>query len=481
MMWKKPNIVLIVVDALRARNLGLYGYHKDTSPNINEIARNGVIFENAFSCSNCTDPSFTSIMTGKHPISHGIIHHGVVPRDEVKEYYSRGNKNLAEILKLNGYTTMALSWLERWHKKGFDYYEYYGGVETTTLKRTVKNVLNKLPTTIRRSISDILMSIVYKANILDAKNITNHAMKLIKKNVDRQPFFLLIHYMDTHLPYNPGNKKEDDFFEETANNERIKDVLKRIKNPRWRKFLKKSLGNVKTTDEVIAKYDAAIAYVDENIGRLVEFIEKQGIKEDTIIVLTADHGESLTEHGVYFSHHCLYDETIHVPLVIQYANLPSRRISNLVQHVDILPTILDLLNIKINVETDGKSLIPLIEGNSEEDRLAIFAEEAGGYRKRAIRTNRWKYIQDVEGEPISGFESAKAPKRREICKYCGFKHMEAISLYDLNKDPKEYFNIAEDRPDITVIMRSILRDWEVSKKRKAEKQKITSKIIKFNL
>lgn len=108
------NVVLIVVDALRAQNLGIYGYHKDTSPNIDWLGKRGVVFDNAFSCINTTDPSVTSIFTGRYPISHGIINHGTkLTQSEVHAFLRRNIKTLPEILKSNGYITLALDWLGR--------------------------------------------------------------------------------------------------------------------------------------------------------------------------------------------------------------------------------------------------------------------------------------------------------------------------------------------------------------------------------
>ena len=476
------NILLIVCDAMRAKNMSVYGYHKKTTPYIEELGEEGIVFNDAYSCFNLTDPSFTSIMTGKYPISHGIIHHGKIPKEELKEYYRRGNRNLAEILKSNGYITLALSWLERWHKDGFDYYEYYGGAKATYFKRIVKNFLNNLPKRFQDSVSQIIMRTIHSSKMLDAQTITNHAIKVINKNISKEkPFFLLVHYMDTHFPYNSPKGYEKKFLEETPNNERIEDVLRKIKNPRWRNFLEKYLYNAKTTDEVVAKYDGAISYIDENIGRLVKFLERKNIKENTIIVLTADHGESLTEHGVYFSHHCLYDELIHVPLIIYYPDLAKgKRVSGFVQHVDIVPTLLDILGIRENFDFDGKTLVPLIKGEVKRVRFAIFAEESVAHRKRAIRTERWKYICSVEGETVSGFETKEILKMsNEVCRLCGFVHAQREELYDLKKDPNETSNIIEKRSEVAQKMRDTLRMWEVYMKTKVEKEKIKRKVRKF--
>lgn len=298
--------------------------------------------------------------------------------------------------------------------------------------------------------------------MLDGSTITNHAIKIIERNLNKKPFFLLIHYIDTHLPYNSPKKYEKEFFEETSNNERIEDVLKRIKNPRWREFLKKCLSDAKTTDDVVAKYDGAIFYVDENIGRLIDYLNKHEILDDTIVIITSDHGESLTEHNIYFSHHGLYDVTIHVPLIIKYTELPKKRLNCFVQHVDIVPTLLDILNIKIDsFFFDGVSLLPLVNGKIKQIREAIFAEESAAQRKRAIRTEDLKYITKINDiKPKSGFEYEGIFNLEEdTCRYCGFKHAEPEELYDLKNDPNEVSNIAYMQTDIVQELRSKMDNW----------------------
>ena len=120
---KHKNIVLIGIDALRADHLGCYAYDKETSPNIDNLAKKGITFENAFSCINTTDPSFTTILSGKYPISHGIRNHSEkVTNSMLQNFYKQKIRFLSEILRDNGYKTIGIDWLGRWHKKGFEYY-----------------------------------------------------------------------------------------------------------------------------------------------------------------------------------------------------------------------------------------------------------------------------------------------------------------------------------------------------------------------
>jgi len=485
-MREKPNIVFIVIDALRARNLGIYGYHKDTSPVIDTIGREGVVFDNAYCCFNATDPSITSMLTGMYPISHGILHHGFVSREEILEYYNRGIKNLAEILKPHSYTTIALDWLERWHKHGFDYYEYYEGSTMTKAKRFIKNVIQKLPKSQQESITRILMKLYHRAKPYDAEKLTNHAIELIKKVSGKRPFFIFIHYWDVHLPYNCPKDLHGKFYEETPNSKKIEEILAKIRNKKWRNYLKESLRGAKTTDDVVAWYDGAIAHVDRNIGKLIEFLKRCDILDNTLLVITSDHGESLTEHEIYFEHHGLYDINIHVPLIFWYpSKLPNgKRLNSLVQHVDVVPTILDIINIRKNIDFDGKSLLLLINGKVKEHRTVVFVEESSAQRKRAIRTERFKYIQSISNENVAGtyyFDDAEIVKKIDVCKYCGYVHGGLKELYDLKKDPAETLNIVEEDRELAIEMERILNNLVIKFRTLAEKRKVKRKIKSLKL
>lgn len=206
---------------------------------------------------------------------------------------------------------------------------------------------------------------MFRSRIRSATNVTRHAIKVMGERLDRRsPFFLFVHYWDTHTPYNAPKRFEKRFFDEDDDSVRIEDVLRRIKNPEWREYLRKVTKGAKTASEIIARYDGAIAYVDEEIGVLMDFLEKQGVLDESVVILTSDHGESLTEHDIFFDHHGLYDVTIRVPLIIWCPSMFSShvRVSSLVQHVDLVPTVLDILNIGGRYGFDGESLLPLIGG-----------------------------------------------------------------------------------------------------------------------
>lgn len=480
-MNKNPNIIFILIDACRARNLSCYGYSKVTSPNIDRLADEGVLFENAWSCTNVTDISLTSIFSGKYPLSHGITAHGHEVREEhVRRLISRKIKLLPEILKTRGYTTAGVDWMGRWFAKGYDYYtgtrQKAGGFSSprVILWNFTKLYWKKLPDFPRDLFKRLYFKVFPKEISLvveDAKITTNLAINFIKKNRDNK-FFLFIHYWDTHRPYNPPEEYWKKYYSEgTAHGIEIEEIIEKSMG-KDKSFYSRWLRMEKNVDEVLAKYDGEIAYVDREVGRLVKTLEDQGLRDNTLLVLTSDHGESLLEHGIYLCHHGLYDETIHIPLIFRWpAELPKKkRIGGHVQHVDLVPTILDLLEVGEG-DFDGKSLLPLIRGKIKKLRSEIHFQEqehAGKATRMAVRTADYKYIE-------------KLPKGRKP--HQRFKHEQGADendeLYDLRKDPREIRNVAKVRPHVARRIRTRLFKWISSLERKTmrmEKRRIREKV-----
>jgi len=443
---KKPNILFIIIDALRARNLGCYAYSKPTSPYIDSLAKEGVLFENAFSCAASTYPSLATIFSGKYPLSHGVIK--VAPTRLVHRNVQKLNETrtvfLPEVLRLTGYTTLAVDWLGRWNKRGYDYYSGLLG------RRRLKLLLLIQKLTVESIRTKFMLGIQNFLNLhkIDAKTVTNKAVNLINKYRDKE-FFLFVHYWDVHAPYNPPTNYIQKFNRyDYDDNKSVKEVLGSLKTKQRFYVQKYVMRGVKSINEVLARYDASIAYVDHEVERLIATLERNRIEEDTFIILTSDHGESLGEHGIYFSHHGLYDVTIHVPFILKYGDfLEKKRIIGLVQHVDITPTLLDVLGMEDGaLSLDGRSLIPMIFGKLNEIRQEVFCEEADTEWKRAVRTDNYKYIKAV------------SPKDA-ICQECDQVHGGIEELYDMNKDPRENNNIIGKNLNMAKILKEKLSTW----------------------
>jgi len=465
------NVVIIVVDALRARNLGCYGYSKNTSPNIDSLAREGVLFEQAYCCSNCTDPSLTAMLSGKYPISSGIVNHGArVTEEEIQEFHGKRIALLSEMLQSRGFSTLAVDWLGRWHGRGYTCYcAPWDGGTRGFLWRTGRR-LSRVRLRMLQQLSGLVVPGWWGRELgkfpdADARKVCDRAVELISASGGRR-FLLLVHFWDTHSRYNPPRR-----FAEAmkvgcgqGRSQRFDEILGQIGDPKWRDYIRYCVKGAADVDDVIARYDGAIAYVDHEIGRLVDALRQNGLLEKTLIVLTSDHGESLADHGIYFTHHGLYEETIHVPLILSHAGLPgNRRVRGLVQHIDIVPTVLDLLKVEAESALDGESLLPLISGKVEGFRSAVYVEEFHTERKRTIRAGSYKYIHALSPEGA-------------VCRYCRRVHGDMEELYDLRQDPLETTNIIAAKPEVASELRERLSEWAMHLQKKSARGSVEGRI-----
>lgn len=389
------NVVFIVIDAFRPKNLSLFGYSKETDKSLKKIAQEGIVFKNFFSSSNATAPSLMSIFTGRLPNNHGIIHQfPYTKEEEIEKMYKERNFWLPSFLKSEGYETIAIDWIDMFFKDGFDYYkereEWQGKSKVSTKFSPAKDTM------------DLAISKIGQA---------------------KKPFFLFIHFWDTHFPFltieYQGSKKED-----------INGILEEIKDDSQKEYFKKRVqvpGNdLYSVEGMIGKYDAAITEVDKQIGKLHQYLKQQNLWEQTIFLALGDHGTNLTEHGIYFSSSSLFDETIHTPLIAHFPGFGQKEIDEFSQNTDIAPTILELLGEKSEEswQFDGKSMVNLIK-NNEKIRDKVFFFDGLCEDVRGARTKDKKEI------------FAKDPK----CHLCKKDHHQEQEEYNLEKDPQEEENI----------------------------------------
>ena len=198
-------------------------------------------------------------------------------------------------------------------------------------------------------------------------------------------------------------------------------------------------------DYVIAQYDGAIAYMDACIQSIFTALEGMGILDNTIIALNGDHGETLYDHELWFDHHGIYDNVLHVPLIIRYPDkVPAGlRLSGYNQHKDLLPTLLDLAGLGENAAADGyafdgRSLMSLVNGDVTSFESEFYISECTWMRKHGWRTPAWKLMVALEPD---------------------FHFKPEIELYNLVEDPEENNNLAEERPDVVAALRERMEAW----------------------
>lgn len=445
MTGRVENIIIIVADALRADKVDSYS-GGDLTPNIDSIASEGEVFEQCYACINATDPSITTILTGLYPTRHGILNHG--SRVTEKEYnHVSGTEPLPSLLT-ETHQSVGIDTLERWHQRGFNEYlnPRDSGGYNISQKINIPNSLRKIGKL--STIKDKAKSILRSTNTnrpIRSKTITNLAEDFLQES--DEPFFLFTHYWDSHIPYIPLDDCPKKIRDRTYDGEDIKldNLLDSIKESPWKKELATQLtGNATTLADMRRKYDAGIWKVDQAIGGLINSLKQQGVFEETAVIITSDHGESLTEHQIFFDHHGLYDQSVHVPLIIKAPGFSGRE-TQFVQHFDLAPTVMNLLN--MNYDSGAFDGVTLTYSGNERSlqRDAVYMEESHTARKRAIRTKSRKYIRRLDN--------------RDLCRYCRIKHGAEEELYELESDPGEECNVINQDPDIAEQLKQKLSSW----------------------
>ena len=463
---KKPNIIFLSIDALRARNLGCYGYQRNTSPNLDSYANQGVLFKNFFSISNGTNKSFFSILSGRHLLLQDFLNYP--SQKEMDSFFETGGILLPEILQKQGYKTHFLEKAFGWQKIGFDYYFKQDSLEASKKWGLIRSIKKK------PLVYNFFKSILHNTYLIpkrleskirfnnDGERMTNKAIEIIKQNKENN-FFLWLHYQDTHGPY-MFPFWLDNKFNPPKEGKKIFEALNSAKG-----YNKKAIDMTKaywkfdeTLEGLMAKYDTAIFYDDFLIGKIIDTLKEEDLLKDTIIFLFADHGIDFCEHVFCMSNGGVYDVGFHIPLIIFGGGLPkNKKIEALTQSKDLAPTVLDLIGTKYDPSLfDGKSLSSLISGKDEEIReFIILEDQTAGRKKRAIRTKKYKYMESPE-------------KEHSVCKVCNTTHGPIIALYDLEKDPDEHINLDEKNKKLTREMKSKLDKTFIDLKTLNEKRRV---------
>ena len=392
---EKPNVIVILVDTLRADHLEPYGYGKDVSPNVAKWASEAVVFDNAISQNAWTVPSVATLLSGVYPQAHKCLMFEEGKEVEM-DTLSDDQDMLAEQFKAAGYTTSAIVKTkviaaERGFGQGFDSYTFVPGSQAWGPA---------------------------------GQELTDATIAWLDKQAD--PFFLYLHYMDPHSPYQaPG-----DYFEKYASGS---GSTLTGSHEEVRAF---KTGGATPSDADIerlyALYDGEIAYWDVQFGRLLDALEAQGKADNTVIVLTADHGEQFGEHGGWFHEH-LYQENIHVPLAISAPGAKARHIDTRVQQMDVAPTVASLAGVEHGQHWQGRDLAKAVAGAKapEGDSYAEYA-----HKKTLISPDGYKIILGEGGD----------------------------LMYDLNKDPGETKNIvATEAATFNELKARLVKLWEESK------------------
>jgi len=424
------------MDTQRANNISCYGYPKETTPNIDRIASEGVIFLNNITPAVWTLPSHSSLFTGRYVSGHGA--------DANCEVLPVEFPTMAEILSKLGYQTIGFSnngWVSKKTGVARGFQEFYLVSRETSGQKLVEWFY------VEESFKET------GEHDKGSLKTVNAAINWLKRKWNHEkPFFMFINFIETHGPYWPPEPFRNRFLPSDVSEEEVRSVTRldsvgecedirvgalKLSEREWR--IEKAL------------YDGCTATVDDRIGKLFSYLDEKGLVNETLLIITSDHGDVQGEHPPHVEHHlCAYDELVRVPLIIRYPKVVPRavRVKWIAQTHDILPTVLDILSVKDKEywkTLQGVSLLPsitedqpvreyaLVEYNKSVQQFFLiwrkhpnFDIRSFNYRIKALRNLRYKYIWYSNG---------------------------IDELYDLEKDPEETNNIAREQPDIVEKMK----------------------------
>ena len=409
----------IVIDAQRADRLGTYGYERETSPVLDALAEEGVVFENAMAQESYTHASVPSYFTSTYPLTNRVIYEQPT-MDVLDERFV----TIAEVLDDAGYLTAGIVFnphlqgqfgfaqgfdeyddqIERWEQGG----RHYSAYET-------------------------------------ASRIEEKSRRILEGRTD-EPVFLYLHYLDVHDPYMPPPPYHAIFLPESR--EPVVDVLYpesgNLRLDRYPRLVR-------------SQYDGGVRYMDEALGKLLDMLEEHDVTRDnTVFVITADHGEEFFDRhpgdrGGNYHGRTLYREQIHVPLVFLFPEdeLAGTRIAKPVALVDIVPTLVDYLGFDLDAfdQFQGRSLVPLMRGGDAERSLVY---SGGNHHRAALISGRFKFYRNDRRLKTNRRANFRRPEDAAEYEFTD-------ELYDIEADPRETRNVIDEHPEIAERFREELR------------------------
>ncbi len=369
----KPNLIVISLDTLRAQSLGAYGYVRETSPFFDQLASEGVLFDNAITTSVTTPPSHMSLFTGLYPVRHGII-------TGLEQRLAADVPRITTTLRSNGYFTKAITengFLIRrvGFDEGFDEYSEHFGKK----KRSAPGLVHKS---------------------------FGEAREWLEEEHD-EPYFLFLHTYQVHAPYRPPVRYNDRF---------VDDGHSPTEEGRY--------------GRVLDRYDREIAYLDDELKRLFDVIAQRKTKRETIVLIVSDHGEEFLEHGAVQHGTHVFEESVRIPMLFWGDKIPKgRRVTGQVSLIDAFPTLMELIGLAVPTGLDGVSLAKVIAGSEEPPVRPLFTEA------RARREWRAGMVA-VKANPIEigvRFDGRKFVVHRPE----GSGEQQPTLTFDLEKDPRE--------------------------------------------
>lgn len=424
------RILYIDCDSLRPDHLGCYGYHRDTSPSIDEIAADGRRFTNVYTSDAPCLPSRTAFYTGRFGIHTGVVNHGGHNADPRRygatrgERYPRRFRTLATILDEQGFDTAMISPFPARHDawqvvEGFGELYDTGGGGTET-----------------------------------ADEVYSYARDWLVEHAAEDDWYLHVNFWDPHTEYTTPLEYGDPFEDDSAPEWVTDDLIDRHYQETGAQSAQDLCGwggkrdaprmppDISSRDDFVTMidgYDTGIHYMDAHIGKLFDRLREAGVFEETLIIVSADHGENLGEFNVYGDHQTADDKTCNVPLIVRGPTVEPGVDEALRYQLDLPPTLVDLAGGDAPEGWDGRSFAETVTDGTESGRDHLVLSQATWTCQRAVRWNDWLLLKTYH----DAFKS----------------DLEAVMLFDLADDPHETTDLADERPEIVHEGLSTLQRW----------------------
>ncbi|WP_066196250.1 MULTISPECIES: sulfatase family protein [Gracilibacillus] len=426
------RVLLLDLDSTRPDHMGCYGYHRNTTPNIDKIAEEGVRFTNYYTTDAPCAPSRNALMTGRFGIHTGNIGHGGTAGDmrlegENREFHDLlKTDSLPTVFRQEGMKTALVSPFAERHSS----WQFYAG-------------FNEMYNT-------------GKTGDESAEEVTPTVLDWLDRHEDQDDWFLYVNYWDPHTPYRAPESFGDPFKEEPLpewiTDEVLAEHLESIGPHSAREInmydnserpsFPRQPGEI--TDRqglrrVIDGYDTGLHFLDQHIGQLFAKLEEQGLLEETIIIITADHGENLGELGIYAEHGTADQMTCRLPMIIRWPGMQAGHVDeDLHYHLDLGPTLAELFQQKPRASWDGQSYATVLKNGERAGRDYLVFSQNAHVCQRSVRFDDWLYIRTYHD---------------------GFHLFDKEMLFNLADDPYEQVNLAEEKRDICKEAVYLLNEW----------------------
>ncbi|MFO7955687.1 MAG: sulfatase-like hydrolase/transferase [Candidatus Brocadiia bacterium] len=445
----RPNVLWLMADQLRGDTLGCAGHPVVKTPNIDRLASEGAIFTNTFCAAPVCVPSRASMLTGRHLFGHGAVSN--------RHRMRGGQVRFPELVRGAGWRTANVgkhhagcSSQEVWEEQ-ITVEDRFGATKPSSVPFDPKNFPGV--TFIANEVCDNANRILHgkypaRVNLTKSFILSSQGIDWLRWNDDPRPFFLRVSYDDPHPPiippepfhsmYGPEDVPEGIWSEQDAS---IRSKPATVAD--WRRYQHQDGISLEDHRKHAAAYFGLVSHLDAQIGRVLEYLDETGLAENTIVILNSDHGHMIGEHGLAHKGPYCYEGTLHIPTIIRWPGHiePGTRVDALTHGVDLMPTVMDLLDLEAPDGLHGRSLAPLLAGDGEEREYVFSQWEDYVF---CVRGRRWKltwYESDQTGE-----------------------------LYDLEADPYEKENLygEEDHREVREELMGVLRDWRDQYARREE-------------